>query len=128
MPRGIGGAIFGAGFATRETAIVTDQAHYKDILLARKRELYRRLNKIEKDLDTLKSDDSSDRAIERENDEVLEEFGASGLKELEAIKAALDRITAGTFGICAKCGEPISAARLAAVPHAALCEECIAER
>ncbi|WP_337184800.1 TraR/DksA C4-type zinc finger protein, partial [Shinella sp.] len=94
---------------------MTDLAHYKDILLNRKRELYGRLNKIEKDLETLKSGDSGDRAIERENDEVLEEFGTTGLKELEAIDAALDRIAAGTFGLCAKCGEPISPARLAAV-------------
>lgn len=105
---------------------MTDQAHYRDILLARKRELYRRLNRIDTDLDTLKSADSADRAIERENDEVLEEFGHTGLKELEAIEAALERVAAGTFGVCAKCGKPISAARLEAVPHAALCEECIA--
>jgi RNA polymerase-binding transcription factor DksA len=107
---------------------VTDVAHYKDILLTRKRELYGRLNRIEKDLDTLKSGDSGERAIERENDEVLEEFGTTGLKELAAIDAALDRIAAGTFGACAKCGAPISPARLAAVPHAALCEECIAHQ
>ncbi|WP_411035137.1 TraR/DksA family transcriptional regulator [Shinella sp. BYT-45] len=107
---------------------MTDLAHYKDILLNRKRELYSRLNRIEKDLETLKSGDSADRATERENDEVLEEFGTTGLKEIEAIDAALDRISAGTFGLCAKCGEPISAARLAAVPHAALCEECIARQ
>lgn len=106
---------------------MTDLAGYKDILLTRKRELYSRLTKIETDLDTLKSGDSADRAIERENDEVLEEFGSTGLKELKAIEAALDRIAAGTFGICAKCGNPVAPARLAAVPHAALCEECIAQ-
>ena len=107
---------------------MTDVAHYKGILLARKQELDNRLGRIEQDLDTLKSNGSNDRAIERENDEVLEEFGTTGLKELEAIDAALDRIAAGTFGICAKCGNPISPARLAAVPHAALCEECIAQQ
>ena len=120
-------AIFAAGFPTREMAIVTDLADYKDILLTRKRELYRRLNRIETDLDTLKSGDSADRAIERENDEVLEEFGSTGLKELKAIEAALDRVAAGTFGTCAKCGHPIAPARIAAVPHAALCEDCIAQ-
>lgn len=105
-----------------------DQTHYRDILLGRKRELYRRLNKIEQDFETPKSGDSADRAIERENDEVLEGFGQAGLKELEAIEAALDRIAAGTFGVCAKCGNDISPARLEAVPHAALCEECIAQQ
>ena len=73
------------------------------------------------------SDWAVDRAIERENDEVLEEFGSTGLKELKAIEAALDRVAAGTFGTCAKCGNPIAPARLVAVPHAALCEECIAQ-
>ena len=107
---------------------MTDLTHYKDILQSRKRELYTRLNRIETDLDTLKSGDSGERAVERENDEVLEEFGATGLKELQAIDAALDRIAAGTFGTCAKCGGPIAAARLAAVPHAALCQECIAQQ
>ncbi|WP_439618450.1 TraR/DksA family transcriptional regulator [Shinella sp.] len=105
-----------------------DLAQYKDILLTRKRELQGRLDRIEKDLDTLKSGDSADRAIERENDEVLEEFGTNGLREIGAIDAALDRFAAGTFGTCAKCGAPISPARLAAVPHAARCEARIAER
>ena len=127
MPFDNADAMFAAGFPTRETAIVTGLADYKDILLTRKRELYHRLNRIETDLDTLKSDDSADRAIERENDEVLEEFGSTGLKELKAIEAALDRIAAGTFGTCAKCGTPVATARLAAVPHAALCEDCIAQ-
>ena len=127
MPFDNAGAIFVAGFPTREMAIVTDLAGYKDILLTRKRELYHRLNRIETDLDTLKSGDSADRAIERENDEVLEEFGSTGLKELKAIEAALDRIAAGTFGTCAKCRNPVAPARLAAVPHAALCGDCIAQ-
>nr|WP_314087491.1 TraR/DksA C4-type zinc finger protein [uncultured Shinella sp.] len=106
---------------------MTDLADYKHILLSRKRALYHRLNRIETDLDTLKSGDSADRAIERENDEVLEEFGSAGLKELKAIEAALDRIAAGTFGTCAKCRNPVAPARLAAVPHAALCGDCIAQ-
>ncbi|MCF3638582.1 TraR/DksA C4-type zinc finger protein [Rhizobium sp. TRM95111] len=103
-----------------------DIAHYKDTLTARKRELYRRLKKIETDLDAPMNADSAERATERENDEVLEQLGTVGLGELEAIEAALDRIAAGTFGACAKCGEPISPERLRAVPHAALCEDCIA--
>ena len=44
---------------------MTDVAHYKDILLTRKRELYGRLHKIEKDLDTLKSGDSGERVAHR---------------------------------------------------------------
>ncbi|QRM56849.1 TraR/DksA family transcriptional regulator [Sinorhizobium sp. BG8] len=103
-----------------------DTAHFKTILLDRKNELDRRLGRIEADLGSPMDPDSEERATERENDQVLEEFGNEGVKELQAINAALDRIRAGTFGICAKCGNPVSPARLKAVPYAALCEECIA--
>ena len=40
------------------------------------------------------------------------------------IDQALRRIQEGTFGNCAVCGKPISAARLEAVPHARLCINC----
>ena len=102
-----------------------DTAQFKDRLLGRKHELHRLLHRIEGDLEATPNPDAEERATGRENDEVLEEIGNTGLGELAAIDAALDRIEAGTFGICAKCGNPISPARLAAVPHAALCEECI---
>lgn len=102
-----------------------DTEGFKAKLLDRKAELLVRLHKIEGDLETTPNPDAEERATERENDEVLEELGNKGVDELNAIDAALDRIEAGTFGICPRCGEPVSPARLAAVPHAALCEECI---
>lgn len=37
---------------------------------------------------------------------------------------ALDRIKSKTYGICRECGNPISQARLEAVPHATLCIQC----
>jgi RNA polymerase-binding transcription factor DksA len=36
----------------------------------------------------------------------------------------LDRIQAGTFGICVKCGKPIAERRLDAVPHTPFCQSC----
>lgn len=71
--------------------------------------------------------DVPDRVTEREGDEVLEGLGLAGQEEIRAIDAALDRIAAGTFGTCVRCGLPISSARLQAVPHAPLCQECAAE-
>jgi DnaK suppressor protein len=44
--------------------------------------------------------------------------------ELAAVDAALARLDAGTYGRCTKCGESISAARLAARPASAECMEC----
>jgi DnaK suppressor protein len=49
---------------------------------------------------------------------------------LREIRAALERIDSGSFGICLNCEEEIGAKRLAAVPWAALCIACqeVAER
>ncbi len=43
---------------------------------------------------------------------------------LRAIEEALARIRQGTFGVCQACKQPISKARLEAVPWARLCREC----
>jgi len=41
-----------------------------------------------------------------------------------AIEEALARIKQGTFGVCDVCKQPISQARLEAVPWTHLCREC----
>ena len=43
---------------------------------------------------------------------------------LRAIEEALGRIRQGTFGVCQICKQPISKARLEAVPWTHLCREC----
>jgi RNA polymerase-binding transcription factor DksA len=96
-------------------------------LLARKTELTARLTRIEGELDEPADRDVEERAVERQDDEVLEAMGGAGLAELRGIDAALDRIAHGRYGICARCGEEIAEARLEAVPHAALCQACHAE-
>jgi DnaK suppressor protein len=45
-------------------------------------------------------------------------------EQLKLIDAALDRISAGDYGVCAECGGMISSRRLAAVPWAAYCIKC----
>ena len=44
--------------------------------------------------------------------------------ELTEIDHALARIEAGTYGVCAHCGNPIGVARLRARPFAELCIDC----
>jgi RNA polymerase-binding transcription factor DksA len=51
----------------------------------------------------------------QERDELLAELGAEDT-ELAEIDAALERIRAGTYGVCADTGAPISPERLRAVP------------
>jgi RNA polymerase-binding transcription factor DksA len=98
---------------------------FQAILTARKAELDTRLRRIADELDEPNSRDVSERAIDIEDEEVLEGVGNAGAGELKAVEAALERIRLGTFGTCVRCGEPISVARLTAVPHAAICERCI---
>jgi len=43
---------------------------------------------------------------------------------LEDVEQALQRIAAGTYGLCQRCGEEIDFARLKAIPYATLCMPC----
>lgn len=95
-------------------------------LLARKDELSQRLVKIDAELDQPHSTMFAEAAIEREGDEALEDLGAAGLLEIRMIEAALDRIEAGTYGICVACGEEISEERLNVLPATPKCRDCAA--
>ena len=44
--------------------------------------------------------------------------------EARRVKAALARLDADSYGLCAECGEPISPERLQALPYAELCITC----
>jgi DnaK suppressor protein len=45
-------------------------------------------------------------------------------KILQAIDEALGRIDKGAYGVCRDCGEPISPARLKAIPWTRVCITC----
>ena len=83
-----------------------------------------RVHDIEEDLREPADPDFAEQATEAEGDEVLEGLEDSALHEIAQIKAALDRIAAGSYGECATCGEPIDEKRLAILPHAAQCISC----
>ncbi len=46
--------------------------------------------------------------------------------QVAAIDTALERLAAGRYGVCERCGQPIGAARLAARPAAVTCVRCAA--
>jgi DnaK suppressor protein len=46
------------------------------------------------------------------------------IHELRLINVARERLRDGTFGICARCGEPVGLAHLLAVPYAEFCVDC----
>ncbi|MBL8199049.1 MAG: TraR/DksA family transcriptional regulator [Chromatiales bacterium] len=68
--------------------------------------------------------DSSEQAAQLGNIAVVSALENEATAELAEVDAALARLDAGTYGRCTKCGESISAARLAARPASAECMEC----
>lgn len=107
-----------------QSDITTSKPDRKAQLLARLRELGARLEAIEGELDSHQDRDWEELATEREGDEVLEATGNAGLAEITQIRAALKRIDDGTYGDCVRCGKPIAAARLDALPWTPLCRTC----
>jgi RNA polymerase-binding protein DksA len=95
-------------------------------LKARLSELRTHLAKIGHELHKTLPADSEDQAIELENQEALEVIGQAETTEIQQIEATLERISEGTYGTCAKCGEPIDRRRLKALPTAATCISCSA--
>jgi RNA polymerase-binding transcription factor DksA len=59
----------------------------------------------------------------QERDVALEANAEAMLRQVEI---ALQRIDDGTYGTCDRCGKPIAAARLEAIPYTAFCIECAA--
>lgn len=87
-------------------------------------ELEGRRERIDQDLDVPLDPDSSERAVEMEDDVSLEGEAALVASEIASVRRALARIGEGSYGTCVRCGEEIDAARLEARPEAALCINC----
>jgi RNA polymerase-binding protein DksA len=65
--------------------------------------------------------DIATHTYDRELDSTLEETEEQHLSHIEG---ALNRIEAGTYGICTNCGRPIGVERLEAMPWVTLCIDC----
>jgi RNA polymerase-binding protein DksA len=100
----------------------TDAARAR--LEAQLAELESRLARIAADLAEPLAADSSEQAVEMEDDASLEGQAALITREIGSVRRALDRIDEGTYGECVQCGGEIAAGRLDARPEAALCIDC----
>ncbi|WP_328539278.1 TraR/DksA family transcriptional regulator [Streptomyces sp. NBC_00344] len=65
--------------------------------------------------------DTGTKNITRESELAL---AANAREMLEQTERALERLDAGTYGLCENCGNPIGKARMQAFPRATLCVEC----
>ena len=83
-----------------------------------------RLASIKRDVTREHSGDSAEQAQERENDEVVDAIGNETAQSIRDIRAAIERIDEGSYGICDSCGKEIGEARLKVVPEATRCVDC----
>ena len=107
------------------------------MLTAERAETLERLAGLEREFDGIveaagaaNADDEHDPegatiAFEREHVAALRSQAREHVAEIDA---ALRRLDEGGYGICARCGRPIAAGRLAARPTATMCVACTSRR
>jgi DnaK suppressor protein len=104
------------------TDFSTDTA--KARLEAQLAELEAREAHIARDLSEPLNADSSEQAVEMEDDQTLEAEALLITREIASVNRALARIEDGEYGVCVRCAGDINPARLEARPEAALCIHC----
>jgi RNA polymerase-binding protein DksA len=104
--------------------IMTEHHALRMTLQNKLTQLQQRLGKVEQNLRQTPEPDSEERAISRENDDVLERLEESDREEIRQLQEAITRMDTGTYGLCTLCGKSITPARLAALPYASTCITC----
>ena len=102
--------------------MLSDMTKHENIakaLRARLSELANHVVEIDSELRKPLSADLEEQATDLENQDALEAIENSEIHEIHQIQEALKRISEGTYGICADCGEDIDPKRL---PGAANCD------
>jgi len=103
----------------------SDRLRYKNLLLAKQQELSIRKSPIGSiSTSAERCGDLVDMAASETGAAMQIALNQTDSKLLRAIEDALTRIRQGTFGTCEECGQPISKARLEAVPWARHCRDC----
>jgi DnaK suppressor protein len=105
---------------------MTDLASLRQTLVTRLEELGHRVDDLESGLREPLEADFAEQATQMEGAEVTSALERTAIMEAQHIKAAIERIDAGSYGECVKCGNEINPERLAALPYATECVNCAA--
>jgi len=70
--------------------------------------------------------DSTERAVQIRNDDVIDALDYLAHERLEQIALALQRMEMGVYRDCARCGQEIAAGRQELIPETSLCVACAA--
>ncbi len=111
-----------------------DKEYFRELIMSKRAKLLEELGYLkessETTLEEYSGDNSTysfhmaDQGTDAQEREKAFLFASREGKFLAHLDRALDRINDGTYGSCVECGEPISKARLEAVPHARMCVDC----
>ena len=93
-------------------------------LIQLKSELQNRVSSIHEHARDPLEQDSAEQAAQLGNVAVVSALESEAVSELADIEAALQRLEAGTYGVCVSCGEPIGEGRLKVRPAATQCRDC----
>jgi RNA polymerase-binding protein DksA len=93
-------------------------------LLRHKAELQKRVSTIHEHARNPLEQDSAEQAAQLGNVAVVSALETEAVQEIADIEAALQRLDAGTYGICVSCGEPVGEGRLKVRPAATQCLDC----
>ncbi len=100
---------------------------YRKSLLDKREEILSRVRAIrttEATSGDRQTADFVDRAADAGSRDILYHLSGQEREIIRRIDAALARIEAGDYGVCAHCGKAVQAKRLDAVPWALHCIEC----
>ncbi len=106
-----------------------DLAAQKERLLTLKAEVTTRADRLDlhqrRGVEALEQD-STERALQTRNDDLIDALDMLAHQRLEEIELALTRLEAGTYRECARCGREIAAGRQDLIPETCLCAACAA--
>jgi RNA polymerase-binding transcription factor DksA len=104
-----------------------DLTAVRGALQSRRNDLTQRKLRVARDLthrEEALSANTTEQAIETQNDETLQAILDSTVAELVEIDEALQRMDHGSYGMCRDCGQSIAPLRLATLPQAVTCASC----
>jgi DnaK suppressor protein len=104
---------------------MTGTAEIRAELEQRLADLTARAGRVEAEMAAPMDADSEEQATEAADDTALASEDAMIIAEIAAVRAAIGRIDAGHYGQCLSCGADIAPARLAALPEATRCTDCM---
>jgi DnaK suppressor protein len=101
-------------------------------LQRRRRAILETTRRADAELDALRSaerDPEFEEGAQTEHEAfTLSRLGEAQRREIAQIDAAIARLEAGEYGVCADCEQDIDPRRLKALPYALLCAECATRR